>query len=98
MSAEELRSSILALVQQYCGEAFAPKPFVPGESPVPVSGRGFDAADVAKLVGSSLYFWLTTGRFAAEVEGRLAEGMGGRPAMLCNSGASAQPLAGPGPT
>jgi CDP-4-dehydro-6-deoxyglucose reductase, E1 len=93
MSAEELRSSILALVQQYCDEAFAPKPFVPGESPVPVSGRVFDAADVSMLIDSSLDFWLTTGRFAAEFEERFAKVMGVRHAVLCNSGSSANLLA-----
>src|SRR2546423_7581078 len=93
MGAEELRASITALIQQYCDEAFAPKPFVPGESPVPVSGRGFDAADVSMLIDSSLDFWLTTGRVAAEFEERFAKGMGARHALLVNSGSSANPLA-----
>src|SRR2546423_8724755 len=93
MGAEELRASITALIQQYCDEAFAPKPFVPGESPVPVSGRVFDAADVSMLIDSSLDFWLTTGRFAAEFEERFAKVMGVRHAVLCNSGSSANLLA-----
>ena len=48
--AGELRQHILALVREYYPVAFAEKTFVPGETPVPVGGRVFDAEDVACLV------------------------------------------------
>ncbi len=58
---EQLREQILALVTEYVAEAFPAKPFVPGETQVPVSGKVFDAEDVRHLVDASLDFWLTTG-------------------------------------
>jgi CDP-6-deoxy-D-xylo-4-hexulose-3-dehydrase len=62
---------------------------VPGQSPVPVSGRVYDADDMASLVDASLDFWLTSGRFADEFERRFARRMGARFALLVNSGSSA---------
>jgi len=88
-----LRQRILALVAEY-GEALAaPRPFVPGETPVPVSGRTFDADDLVHLADASLDFWLTAGRFAERFESDLARWMGVRYAILCNSGSSANLLA-----
>ncbi|MBV8864001.1 MAG: lipopolysaccharide biosynthesis protein RfbH, partial [Acidobacteriaceae bacterium] len=92
-SKEELRDRILELVTEYHGEAFPTRPFVPGESAVPVSGRVFDAEDMRSLVDSSLDFWLTTGRFAAQFEKQFARWFGIRTATLVNSGSSADLLA-----
>src|SRR6202044_2638074 len=88
-----LRQRILELVEEYHAEQFPERPFVPGESPVPVAGRVFDAADVRSLVDSSLDFWLTTGRFAAQFEREFARWFGVRTATLVNSGSSADLLA-----
>lgn len=90
---ESLRDRILDLVSEYHELAFAPQPFVPGETPVPVSGRVFDAGDMRSLVDSSLDFWLTTGRFAAQFEKQFARWFGIRTATLVNSGSSADLLA-----
>jgi CDP-6-deoxy-D-xylo-4-hexulose-3-dehydrase len=92
-SAEQLRAEIGALVAQYHDLAFASKPFVPGESPIPVSGRVFGATEVQHLVDSGLDFWLTTGRFAAQFEREFAQLMQARHAMLVNSGSSANLVA-----
>ncbi|GAB4517660.1 MAG: lipopolysaccharide biosynthesis protein RfbH [Anaerolineae bacterium] len=92
--ADELRQQILELVAEYHAAAFPDKPFVPGQSGVPVNGRVFDAADVQHLVDSGLDFWLTTGRFAAEFERRFAHDVFGlRSAALVNSGSSANLVA-----
>tara|TARA_Y100000590_G_scaffold72407_2_gene79502 strand:+ start:2992 stop:4311 length:1320 start_codon:yes stop_codon:yes gene_type:complete len=88
-----LRESILEMVAQYCLEEFAEKPFIPGESPVPVSGKVFDSEEVMSLVDSALDFWLTTGRYAYRFEREFARYLGVRHAMLCNSGSSANLLA-----
>lgn len=88
-----LRDRILDLVSEYHAQAFAEQPFVPGETPVPVSGRVFDAEDMRSLVDSSLDFWLTTGRFAAQFEKQFARWFGIRTATLVNSGSSADLLA-----
>lgn len=90
---ESLRDRILDLVSKYHELAFAPQPFVPGETPVPVSGRVFDADDMRSLVDSSLDFWLTSGRFAAQFEKQFARWFGVRTATLVNSGSSADLLA-----
>jgi CDP-6-deoxy-D-xylo-4-hexulose-3-dehydrase len=92
-SPEDLRREIAALVTRYHDVAHASRPFVPGESPVPVSGKVFDAGELRLLVDAGLDFWLTTGRFAAEFETRFAGIMGARRALLCNSGSSANLLA-----
>jgi CDP-6-deoxy-D-xylo-4-hexulose-3-dehydrase len=66
---------------------------VPGETPVPVSGKVFDASDLQSLVDSSLDFRLTTGRFAAQFEKVFARFFGVRGATLVNSGSSANLVA-----
>lgn len=91
--ADELRAQIADLVREYHAEAFAPQPFVPGSTPVPVSGKVFDDADMVSLTESALDFWLTTGRFAEAFEERFADWLGLRHALLCNSGSSANLLA-----
>jgi CDP-6-deoxy-D-xylo-4-hexulose-3-dehydrase len=91
--ATELRAQILDLVKEFHAEEFAPRKFVPGKSPVPVSGRVFDERDVISLTDSALDFWLTTGRFALEFETRFAEAMDQRHCVLVNSGSSANLLA-----
>lgn len=91
--ADELRARILGLVAEYHDAAFPSRPFVPGETPVPVSGRVFGANDIRFLVDASLDFWLTTGRFAAEFERAFARVMEVRHALLVNSGSSANLVA-----
>jgi CDP-6-deoxy-D-xylo-4-hexulose-3-dehydrase len=92
-TAEALRAQILSLVAQYHEVAFAPKPFVPGESQIAVSGKVFGATEMQHLVDSGLDFWLTTGRFAAQFERAFAKVMGVRHALLVNSGSSANLVA-----
>ena len=88
-----LRAQILDLVRRFSELTWPEAPFVAGETPVPVSGRVFDADDVSLLVDSSLDFWLTSGRFAADFEQRFARFMEVRQAALVNSGSSANLLA-----
>jgi len=90
---ESLRQQILELVREYHAAAYPDKKFVPGESPVPVSGRVFDGNDISHLVDASLDFWLTTGRFAAQFEREFSKRVGVRGATLVNSGSSANLVA-----
>jgi len=92
-SADELRAQILATVERYYAAAFPERKFVPGETPVPISGKVFDAAEIRLLVDAGLDFWLTTGRYAAQFEDEFARIFGLRYAMLTNSGSSANLLA-----
>jgi CDP-6-deoxy-D-xylo-4-hexulose-3-dehydrase len=90
---EQLRRKILDLVAEYHESAFPPSRFNPGATPVPVSGRVFDATELQYLVEAGLDFWLTTGRFAAQFEREFAEFFGVRGAVLVNSGSSANLVA-----
>lgn len=85
----ELRAQILDLAEAYAALAYAPKPFVAGSSPVPVSGKVVGAPELKSLIDASLDLWLTTGRFNAAFEKRLAEFVGVRFALTVNSGSSA---------
>lgn len=89
----DLRKSILEKVKEFYGAEFAKTPFVPGTTPVPVSGRVFNEEDLQSLVDASLDFWLTTGRFAKDFEKDIARFLGVQWAVLCNSGSSANLLA-----
>jgi CDP-6-deoxy-D-xylo-4-hexulose-3-dehydrase len=90
---DELRRRILEMVGEYYKEAFLRRSFTPGETPVPVSGRVFDDAELQALVDSGLDFWLTTGRYADQFEREFARFFGVRHAILVNSGSSANLLA-----
>ncbi len=92
--ADLLRAQILELTRRYHDVAFPEPTFVGGETAVPVAGRVFDAEEIVTLVDSSLDFWLTTGRYAAEFERRFAkEWFGKRHTTLVNSGSSANLVA-----
>jgi CDP-4-dehydro-6-deoxyglucose reductase, E1 len=90
---ERLRQQILDLTARYVAEAFPSRRFEPGITPVPVSGKVIDAADVTAVVDSALDAWFTTGRFAEDFERKLARFVGVRCASLVNSGSSANLLA-----
>ena len=84
-----LRAQMMELAGQYAELAYAPAPFVAGDSAVPVSGKVVGAPELKNLIDSSLDLWLTTGRFNTAFEARLAEYMGVRFALTVNSGSSA---------
>ena len=92
-SMDALRDQIRDLVRQYAELAHAPKPFVPGESPVPVSGKVIGTKELQFMVDASLDGWLTTGRFNALFERRLADFLGVTHAITVNSGSSANLVA-----
>jgi len=90
---DKLRSQISDLVQQYAEIAFAPIPFNPGQTPVPVSGKVIGANELKMMVDASLDGWLTTGRFNAMFEQRMAEFLGVKHLITVNSGSSANLVA-----
>lgn len=90
---DKLRSQISELVTQYADVAFAPKDFVPGESAVPVSGKVIGAKELQLMVDAALDGWLTTGRFNAMFEQRLAQFLGIKYVITVNSGSSANLVA-----
>src|SRR3954453_18166661 len=88
-----MREEILAKVRDYYEQEWGDREFRPGEDYVPVSGRVFDAEEMVSLVDSALDMWLTTGRYAHQLERKLSRYIGVRHAMLTNSGSSANLLA-----
>ncbi len=92
-NAAQLRKQILDLVAQYFSQSSDSGEFVPGVSPVPVSGKVIDGADVSAVVDSALDAWFTTGRFAKIFQRNLARFVGVRSATLVNSGSSANLIA-----
>ena len=81
------------LVQRYADLVYAPRTFVAGETPVPVSGKVIGAPELKMMVEASLDGWLTTGRFNEEFEHRLAGICRCEICARVNSGSSANLVA-----
>jgi CDP-6-deoxy-D-xylo-4-hexulose-3-dehydrase len=88
-----IREQIARLVDEYAAIALAPQPFLPGASAVPPSGKQLDARELQLMVEASLDGWLTTGRFNAEFEKKLAAFIGVKHLITVNSGSSANLVA-----
>lgn len=93
MTPETLRQEISKLVEQFANIALAPKPFAPGETVIPPSGKVIGARELQLMVEASLDGWLTTGRFNVEFERKLAEFIGVKHLITVNSGSSANLVA-----
>ncbi len=90
---KQMKADILKATREYAALKWPEKSFDPEKDLVPISGRVFDADDVATLVDSSLDFWLTAGRFAATFERDFAKKVGAKDCLLTNSGSSSNLLA-----
>ena len=88
-----LRTQIAALVEEYATIALAADPFMPGMTTIPPSGKVLDSAELKYMVEASLDGWLTTGRFNAEFEKKLAAFIGIKHLITVNSGSSANLVA-----
>jgi CDP-6-deoxy-D-xylo-4-hexulose-3-dehydrase len=86
---EALKAGVRAFAERH----HAPRPFVPGETPVPVTGKVYDHEEFELLLEAGLDGWWTEGRFTQQVASDLAGFLGTRDVMLCNSGSSANLLA-----
>jgi CDP-6-deoxy-D-xylo-4-hexulose-3-dehydrase len=89
----EIKQQIHALIKEYHEEAFSVKPFVPGETTVPVSGKVFDHTELSMITDSALDGWFTTGRFNTEFEKKLAKFINVKSLITVNSGSSANLVA-----
>ncbi|MDI1246511.1 MAG: lipopolysaccharide biosynthesis protein RfbH [Rhodoferax sp.] len=90
---DAIRREIAALVQQYADAVYAPQAFLPGQTAVPPSGKVIGAQELKYMVDASLDGWLTTGRFNAEFEKKLAAFIGIKHLITVNSGSSANLVA-----
>ena len=93
ISAAPDRRELLNEVRKFAETSLKGEAFVPGKTPVPVSGKVLDPADIVALVDSSLDGWLTAGRFTKKFEKALAKYVGTRSALFVNSGSSANLVA-----
>lgn len=90
---QEIRSQITKLVGEFADLTYANKPFVPGTTVIPPSGKVLGAAELQQMVEASLDGWLTTGRFNDAFEARLAAFLGVKFVSTVNSGSSANLVA-----
>jgi CDP-6-deoxy-D-xylo-4-hexulose-3-dehydrase len=88
-----LRQQISQLVEQFAATSLASKPFVPGQTAVPPSGKLIGPEELQAMVEASLDGWLTTGRFNDMFEQKLAKFLGVKHLMTVNSGSSANLVA-----
>ena len=89
----ELSETVSSLVSQAMNQKHQKSRFVPGESPVPVTGKVFGSEELSAAVEASLDFWLTSGPYTEKFESRFAKMVGMRHAFMVNSGSSANLLA-----
>ena len=68
-------------------------PFIPGETPIPASGKVVGGPEVLNATMAALDMHFTEGRFVKMFEEAIAEYLGIRCASMCNSGSSANLLA-----
>jgi len=90
---ENLRTEIAALVSEFSKEQFKEKTFEPGITVIPPSGKLLGEQELQYMVSASLDGWLTTGRFNAKFEAKLAEFLGVKYCLTVNSGSSANLVA-----
>ena len=87
------RDKIIKLAKKVFQEEHSPSPFIPGKTPVPVSGKVLDHKDLESLLDASLDLWLTEGRFTDIFEEKFSKFLGVKHTVPVNSGSSANLLA-----
>jgi CDP-6-deoxy-D-xylo-4-hexulose-3-dehydrase len=90
---EDLVGRINSLASDIFEELHRTKPFVPGETPIPVTGKYFGVEEIASAIMASGEFWLTSGPHTENFERKIAKRIGVRHAFMVNSGSSANLLA-----
>ena len=92
-SLDTLRDEILELVTRFGERASAPRTFVPGQTPIPASGKVVGAPEMRMMTDAVLDGWLTTGRFNEAFEARLSKFLKSKYVLTANSGSSANLIA-----
>jgi CDP-4-dehydro-6-deoxyglucose reductase, E1 len=91
---DPVRNKILALVESFAELKYSQTThFIPGETPIPASGKVIGASEMVSGVDACLDGWLTTGRFNEKFEKNLADFIGPRHVLTTNSGSSANLVA-----
>jgi CDP-6-deoxy-D-xylo-4-hexulose-3-dehydrase len=92
----DVKQQLFDCARRYFNEEYktrVEKPFIKGETYIPVSGKVLDEDDLISLLDASLDLWLTAGRYADNFEKDLAHFIVTRYSLLVNSGSSANLLA-----
>lgn len=84
-----MNNSLKKILNNHYKKHFAQKTFIPGQTPVPVSGKVFDEQELYNTVEAALDGWWTEGRFAKQFEKDFKDYLGVRYVSLVNSGSSA---------
>jgi CDP-4-dehydro-6-deoxyglucose reductase, E1 len=93
VNGDEISKSIEFIVENTINDKHVQKPFIPGESAVPVTGKVFDKMEITAAVRASLDFWLTSGPETEKFERDFAKYINMRHAFMVNSGSSANLVA-----
>lgn len=80
-------------VKEEYQKRFPKHPFVPGETPIPVSGKVFDEQELLRMTEAVLEGWWTEGHMTKEFEEALARYIGVSFCTTVNSGSSANLVA-----
>jgi CDP-6-deoxy-D-xylo-4-hexulose-3-dehydrase len=86
---DAIKKEIMKIYQ----EKFSVKPFVPGVSSVPVSGKVFNEQELFSMTEAVLEGWWTEGKYSQQLELKIASYVGAKYCTLVNSGSSANLLA-----
>ena len=93
MDEKQAKEKIFELVTEYYNKyQREKKDFVPGDS-IRYAGRLYDETEMINGVDSVLEFWLTAGRYTAELESAIKSYLNIKYAALTNSGSSANLIA-----
>ena len=90
---EALRKAMALHVESFAANKYTVPVFTPGTTVVAPSGKVIGAQELKYMVEASLDGWLTTGRFNAEFEKKLAKFIGINHLITVNSGSSANLVA-----
>ena len=88
-----LRQVAAFQTEQFWSAIHPSRPFCPGVSVVPPSGKVIGAREIQNMVDASLDGWLTTGRFNDAFEKKLGDFLGVKHVLTTTSGSSANLLA-----
>lgn len=86
---QQAHDEILEMVKEYADTYHRRSTVFKEGQRIPYASRIYDSAEMVNLVDSALEFWLTSGRYTEQFEGKLAEYLGVKYCSLVNSGSSA---------
>ena len=90
---QTLQQEIISKVAEYSALKYADNRIRPGVDVIPPSGKVIGTPELQNMVEASLDGWLTTGRFNAQFEAKLADYLGVKHVLSVNSGSSANLVA-----